>query len=118
MDFKFNDCGVCVNPEIIYSSEGDYRYAWLFYELKICSNSEGLWDLGCNFGGGGYAASNSGKLSRKDAIDKGWCILIEKAKKSVSSKMDINNPPDLIKASKDLLKYYKELKAPKQICLF
>jgi len=118
MEFQFNDCGVCENPEIIYSSEGNYNLAWIYYELRICSNSKGFWDYGLSYGGGSSPCMNTGKLNREDVIGEGLALLFWKAKLSVDSKIDINNPPDLVKASKDFLKYYEDLKAPKQLSLF
>ena len=118
MKFIFNDCGVCTNPEIIYSSEGKYSLAWLYYELKICSGSGGLWDFGYNYGGGGSPATKNGKYTREEAIKKGLEFLKNKAQKSIDSEIDVNNTRALVKASKHFLKYYEELKAPKQLSLF
>ena len=92
--FEFNDCNVCINCEIIYSSDNNNpKYlAWQYYELKICCDENGNWDWGhSNCSGGGPAMKNGKFKTKDDAVEDGIAYLKKVAVKSINGVTDVNN---------------------------
>lgn len=116
--FEFNEHNICINPEVVYTSEGNYNLAWIYYELTICQNENGDWGYGVSHCGGGFGADNRGLYTRVQAIEEGFEILKERAEKCVNSPIDTNNTKEIVKASNDFLLYLKEKDTPKQLSIF
>jgi len=80
--FKFNDCGVCTNPDIVLHEAGPTGLAWEYIEIQICE-FEGSWFSGWNLGGGGSPCSRNVNpfISREEAISATIKLLKGKIKK-------------------------------------
>jgi len=86
MDFEFNDCDVCVNPEIIFSFMNKGALAWDYIELRVAERN-GTWDYGYSSSGGGRPCSPDKRweiLTRQEAIDKG----VEQLKNNLQRAID------------------------------
>lgn len=67
--FIVNDCGVVINPDIIWQFKPKNALAWFIWEIKVGRCENGLWDYGGAFGGGGSPVSNGTYPSKEAAID-------------------------------------------------
>lgn len=76
--FKFNECQVCINPEIAYSYEPKGVLAWAKVEIKVCQ-FDGKWDFGYWYLSGCGPCTSYSCLydTKEEAIFKGIQFLSE-----------------------------------------
>lgn len=103
--FAFNDCGVCMNPEVIFPlNEKDYGLVWIGYELDVCCGEKGNWDFGITYNLGGWSSGTPCKYkTREEAILKGIDKLSQYAYKSCTGEIDENNTKAMQESAKDFL---------------
>lgn len=70
MEFLFNDCDVCINPEIVFFKIKEGALAWDYVNIKIAF-FDGVWISGYTSCGGGSPVSKRGKSfkDKEDAIN-------------------------------------------------
>ena len=80
--FEINDCGVVTNPNTPFFSQMPKSLAWDYWSIKtgICSN--GLWDYGKHYAGGGGPVSigifNTENEAIKQAIQELNVLFLER----------------------------------------
>jgi len=120
--FKFNDAGVCINPEIlvdIYSEKSTGHY-------KITlAKDDTHWGFGYNMCGGNSMGTASPTMilhspewkSKEYVINVAIAMLYKNANVCLKNPVDVNNTKEFQKLAKKFLKWEKNRKNP-QLTLF
>ena len=104
--FKYNDCGVCINPEVVYTSEGCSSLAWAYYQINIAGHGSS-WDYGHWSPGASGPCCSGGKFNcRQAALNACKEHLLGIAQESINGSGGFNNGSAAVKASKLYLEWY------------
>jgi hypothetical protein len=105
--FEFNDCGVCMNPEIVFHYKHPKALAWDYVELRICLNHDTqLWDFGYNYSSGSSPCTLSAAryTSKEEVIREGFIKLYNSLLRCLCSDMS-KHIPKYLELVKDRMVY-------------
>lgn len=68
-NYIINDCGVCINPTVIYRLQKKNALAWNYVEITYAQFPNGKWDYGYStVGGGASPCEVRAKFSTKEEV--------------------------------------------------
>jgi len=110
--FEFNDCGVCLNPKVIYPL-GINEKTYDTYYIAIAHDENNNWGVGTNAVGGRSMGASSpcsiikrehGK-SKEELLEAAIQNLKENAQISINKITDVNNSKEFQKEAKKFLNW-------------
>lgn len=69
--FEINDCGVVINPIIVWHFMPKNALAWCYWQIRVGKCENGLWDFGYSRASGGSPVCIGQYQTKEDAIECG-----------------------------------------------